>query len=97
LFRRRGGNGRSRHFRARIESCVTTILELDHRLGEGKIRPEIIQQFQRLKESLRHVSDDTVDESDIFRIEQATNQLLQEIRMAYGDKEPISLFTGNPH
>ncbi|MBZ4660256.1 MAG: hypothetical protein JG766_2179, partial [Desulfacinum sp.] len=47
--------------------------------------------------SLRHVSDDTVDESDIFRIEQATNQLLQEIRMAYGDKEPISLFTGNPH
>ncbi|SMC20496.1 hypothetical protein SAMN02746041_00928 [Desulfacinum hydrothermale DSM 13146] len=76
---------------------MTTILELDHKLGEGKIRPEIIQQFQRLKESLRHVSDDTVDENDIFRIEQATNQLLEEIRMTYGSEKPLSLFNGSPH
>ena len=76
---------------------MTTILELDHKLWQGKIRPEIIKQFQRLKESLHHVSDETIDESDICRIEQATNQLLEEIRIAYGDERPITLHDGSRH
>ena len=75
----------SRHLRARVESCVCTVLELNDHLGEGKIRPEVIRQFERLKESLRFVADDTVDETDIDRIEEATNQLLAEVRRSYGE------------
>lgn len=83
--------------RMRVESCVTTILDLNELLGEGKIKPEIIQQFERLKESLRYVTDDTVDEKDISRIEEATNQLLAEIRVTFGKGHISMLHEGQPH
>ena len=40
-------------FKLRVESCVDTILLLDKGLGKGKIRPDVIERFERLKESLR--------------------------------------------
>lgn len=84
-YRQKKLPGLTRHLRLRVESCVNTILELNVRLGEGKIKPEIIQQFERLKDSLQYVTDDSVDEKDINRIEEATNQLLAEIRTTYGE------------
>jgi len=86
-----------KHLRMRVESCVNTILDLNQRLGEGRIKPEIIEQFERLKESLRYVTDETVDEKDISRIEEATNQLLAEIGMTFGDDQLSSLHEGRPH
>lgn len=83
--------------RARVESCVHTILELDKQLGKGKIKPEIIQQFEKLRESLRYVDDESVDEKDIHKIEEATNQLLAEIRLDYGDSLTPSLHEGQKH
>lgn len=83
--------------RARVESCVHTILELDERLGKGKIKPEIIQQFERLKDSLQYVDDESVDEKDIDKIEQATNQLLAEIRLNYGEGLSATLHEGEKH
>ncbi len=70
----------TKHLRHRVENCVATILELNKHLGDGQIRPEIIRQFERLKNFLRVVSDDSVDEVDIGKIEEATSQLLDEIR-----------------
>jgi len=70
----------SRHLRLRMENCVATILEVNRNLGAGQIRPEIIRQFERLKAFVHAVSEETVDEDDIDRIEEATNQLLDEIR-----------------
>ena len=81
----------------RIESCVNIVLDLNKSLGEGKIKPEIVQQFERLKESLQHIRDDQVEEDDINRIEQATNELLAEIRIAYEGKPIDSLYRGQTH
>ncbi len=86
-----------RHLRLRVESCVNTILDLHRKLGEGKIKPEIIEHFEKLKESLSYVTDDTVDETDIYRIEQATNQLLDEIRITFGDEKIGLIFDERPH
>ncbi len=86
-----------RHLRVRVESCVFTILDLNERLGNGKIKPEIIQQFERLKASLNFVTDDSVDERDIDRIEDATNQLLDQIRLVYGEENVGSLYEGQKH
>jgi cell division FtsZ-interacting protein ZapD len=86
LFGRSRQKKKSRHLRLRVENCVDTILDLNERLGEGKIRPEIIKQFERLKESLKNMTDESVDEGDIDRIEEATNQLLAEIRMSQGEE-----------
>lgn len=86
-----------KHLRMRVESCVNTILDLNLRLGEGKIKPEIIEQFERLKDSLKYVTDETVDEKDIDRIEEATNQLLDEIKMTFGEDLSNSLHEGQSH
>ena len=83
--------------RLRVESCVDVILALDQRLGEGKIRPEIVEQFQRLKEYLHYVDDELVDEKDIDRIETATNQLMAEIGAAVGKDGIGSLHEGRMH
>jgi hypothetical protein len=87
----------SHHMRLRVESCVDVILALDERLGEGKIRPEIVQQFQRLKEYLNYVDDELVDEKDIDRIETATNQLMAEIGASVGKDGIGSLHQGRMH
>lgn len=71
-----------KHLRVRVENCVSTILELHERIGDGYIRQDIIRQFELIRDSLRHVTDDNVDEADISRIEEATNQLLAELRTA---------------
>ncbi len=69
----------SRYFRLRMENCVATILEIDDHLGKGHIRPELVRHFKRLQMFLRSVPEGCVDEADIGRIEEATNDLLDEI------------------
>jgi hypothetical protein len=86
-----------KHFRLRVESCVETILDLNQRLGDGKIKPEIVEQFRRLKDSLQYVTDESVEEKDINRIEEATNHLLQEVKRVVGDQNLNSLHEGLAH
>lgn len=97
IFRRIPMKRAPRHSKARVESCVHTILELDKRLGKGKIKPEIIQQFERLKDSLQYVDDESVDGKDIDKIEQATNQLLAEIQLDYAEGITATLHEGDKH
>jgi len=91
FFKRMRRKRQSKHLRLRVENCVNTILELNEQLGAGKIKPGIVEQFEKLKESMRYVTDDTVDERDIHRIEEATNILLAEIRSAWGDDQILPL------
>jgi len=80
-----------------VESCVDTILQLDKSLGKGRIRPEVVEKFERLKESLVNVVEDKIDEKDISRIEEATNQLLSEIRVSLGVAVAQSFHDGQTH
>jgi hypothetical protein len=98
IFRRiRRQKQASKYLRMRVESCVATILELNKRLGDGMIKPEVIEQFEKLQESIRFVTDESVEEKDINRIEEATNQLLAEIRDHCGDSKICSLYEGPTH
>jgi hypothetical protein len=87
----------SKHFRLRVESCADTILQLDRCLGKGKIRPDVIEKFERLKESLVNVAEVSIDEKDIQKIEEATNQLLSEIRKSVGAQVAQSFHDGQIH
>jgi Zn-dependent M16 (insulinase) family peptidase len=73
--------------RLRIESCVSIILDLNNQLGAGKIKPEIIRQFERLKDTVQHLSEDKVSEEDIHKIEQATNDLLADLQATYSEAQ----------
>lgn len=87
----------SRHLRVRVQSCVDTILQLNSRLGEGKIRADVIERFQQLKQLLERVSEDSVEEWYVSQIEEATNQLLAEIRLSLGDKAGDCSCEGQRH
>ncbi|MGV8073583.1 MAG: hypothetical protein AB2L11_03335 [Syntrophobacteraceae bacterium] len=97
IFERFHWKQRNRYLRLRLENCVNTIMELDNRLGEGKIRPAIMEHFEKLKKSLGNVTDDSVDERDIARLEQATNQLFYEIKRNFGEDTRTVLYDGRPH
>jgi hypothetical protein len=85
------------HLRLRVQSCIDLILALDKRLGEGTIKPEIIQQFQRLKEHIPYVNDELVDERDIDRIEIATNHLMAAIGNALDKDQMGPIHEGHLH
>ena len=87
----------SRHLRERVESCVNTVLAINERLGEGKIKPEVVHQFERLRDSLEYLNEGIVNEQEIGRIEDATNQLLEEVRAMMGDAPIGSLHEGHSH
>lgn len=87
----------AKHLRARMESCVDTILQLDKHLGQGRIKPEVIERFEQLREMLSHVPEESVEERYVFQIEEATNQLLAEIRSAFADKKALLLHDGHIH
>lgn len=91
VFKRLAGKQKSKHLRLRIESCVDTILNLNSKLGSGAIKPEVVKQFEKLRDSLQYVTDETVDEKDISRIEQATNQLLKELGSSWSDEQETGL------
>lgn len=91
VFKRLAGKEKSKHLRLRIESCVDTILSLNTKLGSGAIKPEVVKQFEKLRDSLQYVTDETVDEKDINRIEQATNQLLKELGSSWKDEQSTGL------
>jgi hypothetical protein len=93
----RSGRKSAKRMRLRVESCIDTVLELNERLGEGKIKPEIIHQFEKLRDSLKTANDETVDEQDINRIEDATNQLLLQIKKIYGKDLVGGLYEGPKH
>lgn len=75
----------SKRMKDRLESCVNTILDLNDRLGDGKIRPDIVEHFRRLKRSFANLDENKVDEKEIHKIEEATNKLLAEVRNLYGE------------
>lgn len=80
LWRSFGGRRDSRHLRARLESCVDIVLKLREGVGEGDLSSEILEQFERLRQTLPHVTDNSVDEREISRVEEITNELLLEMR-----------------
>jgi hypothetical protein len=78
--------------RWRLQSCIETILDLSDRLGEGMIRPEIVEHFRKLRNSFHFLEDDMVDEKEISSIEEATNQLLEEVGKLYDETTMKQLY-----
>ncbi len=97
LFKRGKRDSALRRVRWRLESCVETVLDLNSRLGEGKIRPDIIEHFRKLQKSFILLEDDMVDEREVSRIEEATNQLFEEIGKLYDRQTMKSLYDVPKH
>ncbi|MEJ5299674.1 MAG: hypothetical protein WHS38_01650 [Thermodesulforhabdaceae bacterium] len=56
------------------------------------IRAEIVEHFKKLRNSFAFLEDDMVDEKEISRIEEATNQLLEEVGKLYDESVMKQLY-----
>ncbi len=63
----------------RLSSCVKTIIHIHTRLDPSLKDPALIRKINKLKRALDSVVLDEVSESDLKRIEEATNRLLKEL------------------
>ncbi|GEM_PF-3556802 len=97
LLSRISRKGDSRHLRARLESCVETVLLLQKEVGEEELSPEVVAQFERLRDSLPHIKEGSVNEHDICRIEQITNDVLAGMRNVLSHKSISNMSDGKIH
>ncbi len=97
LLDRFGRKSDTRHLRVRLESCVETVLLLGREVGEEKMGREVVAQFERLRETLPHIDDGSVNEQDICRIEQITNNVLDGMRHVLSKKAVTTIYEGKAH
>lgn len=63
----------------RLSSCVKTIIQIHTQLDPSLRDPALVSKINKLKRALDSVVLDKVSESDLKRIEEATNRLLKEL------------------
>jgi len=72
---------RSETYRLRVESCIEAILRVNETMDLSVLDAEVVQRFEHLKSVMQEVDPSTIREQDLLRIEDATNRLLQDIRV----------------
>ncbi len=97
LLGRLGRKADNRHLRVRLESCVETVLLLGREVGEENMGRDVVAQFEKLRETLPHIRDDSVNEQDICRIEQITNNVLDGMRNILSEKPLTTIHEGKTH
>ncbi len=63
----------------RLSSCVKAIIQIHTQLDPSLRDPALVGKINKLKRALDSVVLDEVSESDLKRIEEATNRLLKEL------------------
>ena len=74
---------------SRLRNCLLTILELEGVLENTHLGPALRQEFTVLKEVIHRLENISIEESDVCRIEAATDRFLAEL------KEPLEGFSAS--
>lgn len=75
--------------RSRLKNCIETILDLEPALGEFEVGREFLAEFSKLKtfmqrlDSVFGTSDEFIEENDVKRIETATANFLEELKVPF--------------
>lgn len=81
----------------RVESCIAVISDVSRLLLERGLHPHIVEQLQRLDELLSIIDHQAVTESDLDRIEGATNQLMCELGVLFTHQRLGALYDRASH
>ncbi len=65
----------------RLKNCLQTILELEPDMSSLHLRTEFRTELETLKEYLNRVEDLDLAEEDVLRLERATANFLDELRL----------------
>lgn len=71
----------------RLASCVEAIVTIQDYLDQYNVDVSIIDKFKSLEEKLKAIDTSWLTESDVERVEHATNNLLREMEDLYAHLE----------
>lgn len=74
-------NRASSNHLARISNCLQTILDLEPALEKIEIGKSLLEEFSVLKEFLQKIETVSLNEDDVKRVEIATSNFLEELRV----------------
>lgn len=69
---------------SRLANCLETILELESDLEQLELGHVLLSEFSQLKAFLERLDTVRVDEDDVRRIETATTNFLEELKVPLG-------------
>lgn len=72
----------------RLKNCLQTILELEPDMSSLRMRTEFRTELETLKEYLNRVEDLDLAEEDVLRLERATANFLDELRLPLSQVRP---------
>ena len=73
---------------ARISNCLQTILELEPELEKIELGRSLLEEFSVLKEFLQKIDSVALNEDDVERVETATSNFLEELRLPLSKLRP---------
>ena len=74
-------NRASSNHLARISNCLQTILDLEPELEKIEIGKSLLEEFSVLKDFLQKIESVALNEDDVKRVEMATSNFLEELRV----------------
>lgn len=69
--------------RIRVENCIGTIIDVHRTISTEYKNHELIAQFEQLNRAVEDLDMAVVCEGDVLMVEQATNELLKELREVF--------------
>ena len=69
--------------RLRVETCIGTIIDVHNSISVDEEDNLLFLQFERLKDAVTDMDMNEISESDVLRVEQATNALLGEFSVLF--------------
>lgn len=72
---------------ARISNCLETILELEPELEKIEFGKSLLEEFGVLKDFLKRIETVALNEDDVERVETATANFLEELRVPLSKKQ----------
>lgn len=71
----------------RLKSCVEAILKVRASLDDQILDPELNDRLNQLESSLKSIEFGLISEKDVQRVEEATNRLLEELKIFFPESD----------
>ena len=84
----------NRLIKIRIDSCIATLLEIHEFLERKGSAPQLKSHFRKLRATVDNLNYESINESDLVRIENATNRMLEELTFLFDEQERGALSPG---
>lgn len=72
------------NLQSRLLNCLETIIELERDLERLELGHVLLSEFEQLKSFMERIDQVAVDEEDVRRIEAATSNFLDELKIPLG-------------